>query len=180
MAAVIGRTGRDIHPADADTYIAGYTILIDWSARDLQFAEMQVRLGPTKGKDTATTLGPVLVTPDELQPWRTDTAYDLAMTVEINGQQLGQDRWSSMAFSLRRHGRLRLPWHRGSPWRRPRLRHLRRRLPGRALGSPRFDAHPPLQPGDLVTVTVEQLGSLTSHITTGTEGVPVPPARRRG
>src|SRR5207253_2031695 len=82
-----------------ERHVAWYTIMIDWSARDLQFAEMQVRLGPTKGKDTATTLGPVLVTPDELQPWRTDTAYDLAMTVQINGEQIGQDRWSSMAFS---------------------------------------------------------------------------------
>src|SRR3954452_9013713 len=80
VAAVIGRAGRDIHPDDADAYIAGYTILIDWSARDLQFTEMQVRLGPTKGKDTATTIGPVLVTPDELLPWRTATGYDLAMT----------------------------------------------------------------------------------------------------
>jgi 2-keto-4-pentenoate hydratase/2-oxohepta-3-ene-1,7-dioic acid hydratase in catechol pathway len=58
VAAVIGRTGRDLHPDDGDAHIAGYTILVDWSARDVQFAEMEVRLGPTKGKDTATTLGP--------------------------------------------------------------------------------------------------------------------------
>ena len=78
VAAVIGRTGRDVPPEEAASYIAGYTILVDWSARDLQFAEMQVRLGPTKGKDTVTTIGPELVTPDELAVWRTDTAYDLA------------------------------------------------------------------------------------------------------
>jgi 2-keto-4-pentenoate hydratase/2-oxohepta-3-ene-1,7-dioic acid hydratase in catechol pathway len=179
VAAVIGPAGRDIHPDDADAHIAGYTIMIDWSARDLQFAEMQVRLGPTKGKDTATTLGPVLVTPDELQPWRTDTAYDLAMTVQINGEQIGQDRWSSMAFS---YGDMIAYASRGSEVR-----------PGDVLGSGTCgggclaelwgrhgrDIHPPLQPGDLVTVTVEQLGTLTTRIVQGVEPIPIPPARRR-
>jgi 2-keto-4-pentenoate hydratase/2-oxohepta-3-ene-1,7-dioic acid hydratase in catechol pathway len=178
VAAVIGRTGRDIHPDDADDHIAGYTILVDWSARDLQFAEMEVRLGPAKGKDTATTLGPVLVTPDELEPWRTDTAYDLAMTVEINGEQLGEDRWSSMAFS---YGDMIAYASRGTEVR-----------PGDVLGSGTcgdgclaelwgrqgLDARPPLQPGDVVTVTVEQLGTLTTRITTGTEPIPIPAARR--
>jgi hypothetical protein len=65
----------------------------------MQFAEMLLPLGPTKGKDTATALGPMLVTADELEPWRTETAFDLAMTVHINGRGVGADRWSSMAFS---------------------------------------------------------------------------------
>lgn len=178
VAVVIGRAGRDIHPEDADAHIAGYTILIDWSARDLQFAEMQVRLGPTKGKDTATTLGPVLVTPDELQPWRTDTAYDLAMTVEINGEQLGADRLSSMAFSF---GEMIAYASRGTEVR-----------PGDILGSGTCgngclaelwgrqgrDAHPPLQTGDVVTVTVERLGSITTSIAEGVQPIPISPARR--
>jgi 2-keto-4-pentenoate hydratase/2-oxohepta-3-ene-1,7-dioic acid hydratase in catechol pathway len=178
VAAVIGRTGRDIHPADADAYIAGYTILIDWSARDLQFAEMQVRLGPAKGKDTATTLGPILVTPDELLAWRTDTGYDLAMTARINDQQIGTDHWSSMAFSF---ADMIAYASRGTQVR-----------PGDIIGSGTCgggclaelwgrhgrDAHPPLQPGDLVTVTVEQLGTLTVRITEGVEPVPIASARR--
>ncbi|HET9653922.1 MAG TPA: fumarylacetoacetate hydrolase family protein [Kineosporiaceae bacterium] len=178
VAAVIGRTGRDLHPDDADTYIAGYTILIDWSARDVQFAEMQVRLGPTKGKDTATTLGPVLVTPDELAPWRTDTAYDLAMTVDINGRRLGQDNWSAMAFS---YADMIAYASRGTQVR-----------PGDILGSGTcgsgclaelwgrqgMDAHPPLRPGDVVTVTVEQLGTLTTRITEGVAPVAISVARR--
>lgn len=178
VAAVIGRTGRDVHPDDADRYIAGYTILVDWSARDLQFAEMQVRLGPTKGKDTATTLGPVLVTPDELEPWRTDTAYDLEMTVEINGRPVGRDTWASMAFS---YGDMIAYASRGTEIR-----------PGDVLGSGTcgngclaelwgrqgIDAHPPLQPGDVVRVTVDQLGTLTSTIVPGVAPVPVTPARR--
>jgi 2-keto-4-pentenoate hydratase/2-oxohepta-3-ene-1,7-dioic acid hydratase in catechol pathway len=70
VAAVIGRPGHDLHPDQAADHIAGYTILIDWSARDLQFAEMQVRLGPTKGKDTATTLasGPSWSPPTNFNP----------------------------------------------------------------------------------------------------------------
>ena len=178
VAAVIGRTGRDIHPDDADAYIAGYTILVDWSARDIQFAEMQVRLGPTKGKDTATTLGPVLGTPDELQPWRTDTASGLAMSVRINGEQLGEDSLSSMAFSF---SEMIAYASRGTEVR-----------PGDVLGSGTcgngclaelwgrqgFEAHPPLRAGDVVTVTVEQLGSLTTRIIEGVQPIPIQPARR--
>jgi 2-keto-4-pentenoate hydratase/2-oxohepta-3-ene-1,7-dioic acid hydratase in catechol pathway len=178
VAAVIGRTGRDVHPEDADDHIAGYTILVDWSARDVQFAEMQVRLGPAKGKDTATTLGPVLVTPDELAAWRTDTGYDLAMTVQINGEHLGRDRWSSMAFS---YGDMIAYASRGTEVR-----------PGDVLGSGTCgggclaelwgrhgrDTHPPLQPDDVVTVTVDQLGTLTTRIVQGVEPIPIPPARR--
>jgi 2-keto-4-pentenoate hydratase/2-oxohepta-3-ene-1,7-dioic acid hydratase in catechol pathway len=179
VAAVIGRTGTDLRPDEAESYIAGYTILNDWSARDLQFAEMEVRLGPTKGKDTATTLGPVLVTPDELEPWRSGTAYDLAMTVEINGELIGEDRWSSMAFS---YGDMVAYASRGTEVR-----------PGDVLGSGTcgggclaelwgrdgLGAHPPLQPDDVVTVSVERLGSLTTRITAGALPQPIPTARTR-
>jgi 2-keto-4-pentenoate hydratase/2-oxohepta-3-ene-1,7-dioic acid hydratase in catechol pathway len=179
VAAVIGGAGRDVDPAEADSLIAGYTILIDWSARDLQFAEMEVRLGPTKGKDTATTLGPMLVTPDELEPWRTETAYALAMTVEINCRTVGEDRLSSMAFS---YADMVAYASRGTEVR-----------PGDVLGSGTcgggclaelwgrqgFDAHPPLRPGDLVTVTVEQLGTMSARIIQGVEPVPIPSARRQ-
>ena len=65
IACVIGRAGRDIAEEDAEAYIAGYTIMNDWSARDLQRAEMSVGMGPAKGKDFATSLGPWLATPAE-------------------------------------------------------------------------------------------------------------------
>lgn len=58
VAAVIGREGSDLTPEQARDHIIGYTVFNDWSARDLQSAEMKVGLGPCKGKDTATTLGP--------------------------------------------------------------------------------------------------------------------------
>ncbi|MQA32118.1 fumarylacetoacetate hydrolase family protein [Modestobacter roseus] len=178
VAAVIGRTGRDVHPADGESHIAGYTIMNDWSARDLQFAEMEVRLGPVKGKDTATTLGPVLVTPDEVEPWRTGSGFDLAMTVDVNGVRFGEDRWSSMAFGF---GDLVAYASRGSEVR-----------PGDVLGSGTcgngclaelwersgLDAHPPLRAGDVVTVSVEQLGSITTRVVEGVAPVPVASARR--
>jgi 2-keto-4-pentenoate hydratase/2-oxohepta-3-ene-1,7-dioic acid hydratase in catechol pathway len=63
VAAVVGRGGSDLHPERAEGHIAGYMILVDWSARDLQRTELALRLGPAKGKDSATTLGPYLVTP---------------------------------------------------------------------------------------------------------------------
>jgi 2-keto-4-pentenoate hydratase/2-oxohepta-3-ene-1,7-dioic acid hydratase in catechol pathway len=58
VAAVIGTAGHDLDPAEAHRAIFGYCVLNDWSARDLQRREMQVGLGPAKGKDSATTLGP--------------------------------------------------------------------------------------------------------------------------
>ena len=76
VAAVVGRGGANLSPGDAGRHIAGYTIMNDWSARDLQRREMKLSMGPVKGKDFATTLGPVLVTPDELEPFREGKAYD--------------------------------------------------------------------------------------------------------
>ncbi len=81
MAAVIGREGKDIPEGEANGYIAGYCILNDFSARDIQQREMALRLGPSKGKDFATGLGPYLVTPDELPDVR-----DLRMVARVNGE----------------------------------------------------------------------------------------------
>src|SRR5919206_182351 len=80
IACVIGRAGRDIAEEDAEEHIAGYTIMNDWSARDIQREEMSVGLGPAKGKDFATSLGPWLVTPDELEDQElSDGRYNLTM-----------------------------------------------------------------------------------------------------
>ena len=73
VAAVVGRGGRDIPAEEADAYVFGYTIMNDWSARDIQKDEMACWLGPAKAKDFATTLGPWLVTPDE---WSRRTTRD--------------------------------------------------------------------------------------------------------
>jgi 2-keto-4-pentenoate hydratase/2-oxohepta-3-ene-1,7-dioic acid hydratase in catechol pathway len=85
LACVIGKEGRNIPVAEAHKYIAGYMIMNDISARDIQRKEMAVRLGPAKGKDFATVIGPALVTVDEVGDVR-----DLPMTVRVNGEV-----WSS-------------------------------------------------------------------------------------
>ena len=74
IAAVIGRPGSDLDPAKAEEHIAGYMVMCDWSARDLQAQEMKGHLGPAKGKDTATSFSAFLVTPDELEDRRAATA----------------------------------------------------------------------------------------------------------
>ncbi|HVM00886.1 MAG TPA: fumarylacetoacetate hydrolase family protein [Egibacteraceae bacterium] len=83
VAAVIGRDGRDLDEAGALAAIAGYTIFNDLSARDVQAREMRVGLGPAKGKDFASVLGPVLVTPDELDGSRLRPRA--AMIARVNG-----------------------------------------------------------------------------------------------
>lgn len=100
VAAVIGRGGSNLTPREAHDCIAGYTILCDWSARDLQEREMRVGLGPSKGKDTATSLGPWLVTPDELEERRTSEGFDLAMTATVNGQLYSSGNLADLYWSF--------------------------------------------------------------------------------
>ena len=93
LACVIGKEGIDISEDEAEAYIGGYTVMNDWSARDIQMEEMSVGLGPAKGKDFATSLGPWVVTPDEFNP------ADARMTARINGElwsdgNIGAIHWS--------------------------------------------------------------------------------------
>src|SRR5439155_1153594 len=81
LAIVIGKQGRNIKAERAAEYIAGFTVMNDFSARDIQRKEMKVRLGPAKGKDWATAIGPVLVTLDEI-----GDPYNLRMTACVNGE----------------------------------------------------------------------------------------------
>ena len=86
FAVIIANGGSDIKKENADNYIAGYTICNDWSARDLQREEMAMSLGPAKGKDFATSFGPFMVTPDELEKkWDNNGKLHLRMTCHING-----------------------------------------------------------------------------------------------
>ncbi|HXR75827.1 MAG TPA: fumarylacetoacetate hydrolase family protein [Bryobacteraceae bacterium] len=95
LAAVIGRAGRDIKAANASPYIFGYTIMNDFSARDIQRREMKVRLGPAKGKDWATALGPVIVTADEIPD-----PHNLAMSARINGEFWSSGNSKDMFWSF--------------------------------------------------------------------------------
>lgn len=181
VAAVIGREGRDLTPERARDHIVGYTVFNDWSARDLQSAEMKVGLGPCKGKDTATTLGPYLVTADELEPFRDEDGFlRLALTAEINGVVVGKDLLSNMSWTFEEM----VAYASRGTWVHP----------GDVLGSGtcgnggclaelwgvRGGQDPaPLQPGDTVTLTVEGIGSVSNTVVPGPEPVPVPAARRR-
>lgn len=101
VAVIIGRAGRDLSPAQAGSHIAGYMLFNDWSARDLQAREMQVGLGPCKGKDTASTLGPWLVTPEELAAYRDDDGFlRMALTAAVNGEVVGRDLLANMSWTF--------------------------------------------------------------------------------
>ncbi len=100
IAAVVGRPGSDLDPAEAESHIAGYMVLCDWSARDLQEQEMRGMLGPAKGKVGATSFSRHLVTPDELEPHRAGNAYELAMTAEVNGAPYSRGTFSTIYWSF--------------------------------------------------------------------------------
>jgi fumarylacetoacetate (FAA) hydrolase len=161
IGALIDTPARDLTAARAEEAIGGYTILNDWSARDLQRDETAVRLGPAKGKDFASSIGPWLVTPDELEDARSGHGFDLAMTASVNGLETSRGRWSDIV-----HGFAELAARASAD---VRLR------PGELLGSGtvrggclleirettlgRY-----LEPGDEVTLSVQRLGSLTTPI----------------
>lgn len=96
IAAVIGKQGRDIPAANADEYIAGYTIFNDFSARDIQMREMDVGLGPSKGKDFANALGPYLATAADVD------LSDTSMEAFVNGEQWSEGNANTMYHSFGR------------------------------------------------------------------------------
>jgi fumarylacetoacetate (FAA) hydrolase len=161
VAALIDTWVRDLDADRGEEAIGGYTILNDWSARDLQREETTVRLGPAKGKDFASSIGPWLVTPDELADARSGTGYDLAMTASVNGIELSRGTWSSAHFGF---GQM---VERASA--DVRLR------PGDLLGSGTVGTgclleikdeglKRYLEPGDTVSLSIGRLGTLTSPV----------------
>jgi 2-keto-4-pentenoate hydratase/2-oxohepta-3-ene-1,7-dioic acid hydratase in catechol pathway len=181
VAVVIGKDGASLTPEVAREHVFGYTILNDWSARDLQAREMKVSLGPAKGKDSASTLGPWLVTADELEPYRDDDGFlALDMRVSVNDVEIGQDLLSNMGWPFEE---LIAYASRGTEVRA-----------GDVLGSGTCGnggclaelwgirgeaAPPPLQPGDVVEMTVEGIGTIRNRVVPGLDLPPVAPARPR-
>ncbi len=100
IACIIGKEGKDISVENAPDYIAGYTILNDFSARDVQRKEMRVGLGPAKSKDFATGLGPFIVTPDELEKMEKGKGFNLQMTAYKNGRQISNGNFSDIHYSF--------------------------------------------------------------------------------
>ncbi|MBI2419998.1 MAG: fumarylacetoacetate hydrolase family protein [Ignavibacteriales bacterium] len=103
-AIVLGKGGKNIPSAEADSYIAGFMVMNDLSARTLQMEEMKLNLGPAKGKDFATTFGPYLVTPDELAETAILTpfglTYNLAMRAVHNGKQVSSGNMKDMNWTF--------------------------------------------------------------------------------
>ncbi|MEH0423055.1 fumarylacetoacetate hydrolase family protein [Streptomyces sp. B21-083] len=139
-------------------------------------------LGPAKGKDTSTTLGPWLVTADELEPHRNPEGFlDVALTVQVNGETVGRDRLGNMAWTFEEMA----AYASRGTWIRP----------GDILGSGTcgnggclaelwgragtFEP-PPVVPGDIVTMTVEGIGTISNTVVEGVPPIPLPAARRRG
>lgn len=142
---------------------------------------MQVGLSPGKGKDTASTLGPWLVTPDELAPYRdSDGVLRLALTAAVNGEVVGRDLLSNMSWTFEEM----ISYASRGSWVRP----------GDVLGSGTCGnggclaelwgvrgsrRPPPLRPGDTVTLTASGIGSVRNTVVPGTAPVPLPRGRRR-
>lgn len=100
LAIVIGKEGRDIQPQDAWDHVLGFTILNDFSARDLQRQEMAVGLGPAKGKDFATSVGPKIIAKEMLQnSINQRDQVSLQMTATVDGRKLSEGNASTMHFS---------------------------------------------------------------------------------
>jgi 2-keto-4-pentenoate hydratase/2-oxohepta-3-ene-1,7-dioic acid hydratase in catechol pathway len=164
VAAIIGRSGADLSPAEAEAHIAGYCIMHDWSARDLQRREMKLSLGPAKGKDFATSLGPFLVTPDELERHRKGKSFHLTMNVAVNGREYSRANLADIHWSF---GEMVAYASRGTRVER-----------GDVIGSGTcgtgcilelslvhgHDAYPWLRPGDRVEAAVEGLGCLQTGV----------------
>ena len=107
VAIVIGKEGRNIKAKDADAYIAGFTIMNDLSARKLQMEEMLLNLGPAKGKDFSTVIGPWLVTPDELSAYlvpakqgHVGNNYNLSMKCWVNDKLVSEGNVKDMDWTF--------------------------------------------------------------------------------
>lgn len=180
VAAIVKNTVRDVAIEEASEHIAGYCILNDWSARDIQGTEMRIGLGPSKGKDFANTLGPWITTPDELEPYREGDRFALEMSVSVNGEVVGTDNLRNMSWSFEEmlvHAS-RDAWVGAGDI-------LATGTASQGALSERWARAggdlvvPPLQVGDVVTMTVQGLGTIENRVVkTVSPGHLAPRARR--
>ena len=165
VAAVIGKPGRDIPPGDAPQHIFGFTVFNDWSARDVQREEMRVKLGPAKGKDFASSLGPCIVTLDELEDRAVGRpgVYDLMMRACINGEERSRGNFKDIYWSF---GDI-----------LARASESVTLLPGDVIGSGTVGTGclleltkakgPWLNKGDIVELEIERIGTLSNTVAGG-------------
>lgn len=153
IACIIGKKGRDIPESQANDYIFGYAVLNDFSARDIQMEEMVCRLGPAKGKDFATAVGPCIVTADEISDPR-----NLRMIARINGEVWSEGNsgtshwtWSQMIAHVSNEEHLYPSDILGS---------------GTVGGGCGYELDRWIQPGDVVELEIEGLGKLRNTVIT--------------
>lgn len=178
IAVVIGKKGHDIKPEDVEDHIFGYTVFNDWTARSIQKEEMNMPLGPAKGKDFANAFGPCIVTKDEFEKYRctisredhpehlrmpltTDGRFDVKMIGRINGQTICEGNYKTAYWNFTQM------IERAS-------RNYVHLLPGDILGSGtvgwgslienNFSVHRPIEPGDVVEVEIEGIGVLRNKV----------------
>lgn len=178
MACIIGKRGSDIKAEEARPYIFGYTVFNDWTARAIQKVEMEVPLGPHKGKDFANAIGPCIVTADELEPYREPfnadvfqdpirvpdvqmDRFNLAMKGRINGTTVCEGNYNTVYYTFEQM--IERASENGVNL-----------MPGDILGSGtvgwgslienKFSVHRPLEPGDIVELEIEGIGILRNKV----------------
>lgn len=162
MAVIIGKKGTDIKAEEAHDYIFGFTVFNDWTARAIQKREMEVPLGPHKGKDFANAIGPRIVTKDEMDQYLgKDGRFNLRMMAKINGQVICDGNYNTVyhtfAKMIERASENNVTLY-----------------PGEILGSGtvgwgslienNFEVHRPLEPGDMVELEIEGIGVLRNKV----------------
>jgi 2-keto-4-pentenoate hydratase/2-oxohepta-3-ene-1,7-dioic acid hydratase in catechol pathway len=178
MACVIGKKGKNIKAEEATPYIFGYTIFNDWTARAIQKREMEIPLGPHKGKDFANAIGPCIVTADEMEQYRVPFSesyfetllkvpnvkgkrLNLKMASRINGQTICEGNYKTVFYNFEQM------IERASE-------NNVNLMPGDILGSGtvgwgslienNFTVHRPLEPGDVVELEIEGIGVLRNKV----------------
>ncbi len=167
VCCVIARECMDVSVDEAENYIAGYCIFNDWSARDLQRDEMaRAPVGPAKGKDSANSIGPFLVTADEIEDRRKGQGFDLLMTAKVNGELYSEGNWSEIYWSMAEHV--------AYASRNTKLVAGDILCTGTVgtgcileLSLTQGEKYPWLKPGDVVELEVERLGVLRNRIVEG-------------
>ena len=181
IAAVICRDVRNVTAENARAAVGGYCVMNDWSARDVQGREMKLGLGPSKGKDFATTIGPWVVTADELDGHRDGDGFlDLEMSVRVNDLPTGGDRSAHMGWSFEQM----VSYASRASWVKAGEVIASGTCASGALaeawGRTGTLTPPPLKVGDTVEMSIERLGTIRNRVVASTEVIPpVVPARRR-
>lgn len=178
IACIIGKKGSDIKAEAAKPYIFGYTVFNDWTARAIQRREMEVPLGPHKGKDFANAIGPCIVTADEMEqycctiteadfpdplrfPFGPKDRLDLKMQTRINGVTVCEGNYKTAFYNFEQM--IERASENGVTL-----------MPGDILGSGtvgwgslienNFSVHRPLEPGDVVELEIEGIGVLRNQV----------------